>query len=367
MTSRTRQDPPIHKDADGMFAFRWRFPDGTRPSFKAETRTAAKELKRQCFERHAAWGNGPQPDELPTLLELVDQFFAQYVAEANSERTLRARLKYATDAFGGVRIDRLLPSAIGAWRARLPELSAWHIHKALSQVLNYAVDTEQLARNPARKVRNPEPKRRPILPFANWADVEAVADELLPRHRAIPIFGVGSGLRPEEWLAVERADIDWNEGAVTVRRVFVDGRFRSYGKTSRSLRRVPLAQNVLEALDALPPRLDTRLLFPPARGGDVIDLAAWRRHHWNAAVVSAGLEARTPYAMRHTYASFQIAAGIDRDTLARRMGTSVEQIEKTYFHLLPESASWERERAEQFYRRSIAEAEAQAEAEARAR
>jgi hypothetical protein len=42
--------------------------------------------------------------------------------------------------------------------------------------------------------------------------------------------------------------------------------------------------------------------------------------------------------MRHTYASFEIAAGCHLFELSRTMGTSVEQISKTYGHLLPNAA-----------------------------
>jgi integrase len=50
-----------------------------------------------------------------------------------------------------------------------------------------------------------------------------------------------------------------------------------------------------------------------------------------------GARASFPYALRHTFASFSIAAGIGLFELARFMGTSVEQIGKTYGHLLPDS------------------------------
>ena len=51
----------------------------------------------------------------------------------------------------------------------------------------------------------------------------------------------------------------------------------------------------------------------------------------------AGVEHRSPYALRHTYATFGIAAGVSLFELARFMGTSVEQIDKTYGHLLPDA------------------------------
>jgi integrase len=55
------------------------------------------------------------------------------------------------------------------------------------------------------------------------------------------------------------------------------------------------------------------------------------------AVKGAGLEHRSPYALRHTFASFSIAAGVPLFALSPFMGTSVTQIEKAYGHLLPDS------------------------------
>ena len=73
-----------------------------------------------------------------------------------------------------------------------------------------------------------------------------------------------------------------------------------------------------------------------------MNLNDWRRNDWTPAVKAAGLSHRPPYAMRHTYALFSIAAEVALFTLARRMGTSVEQIDKTYGHLLPDAAEHER-------------------------
>ena len=153
---------------------------------------------------------------------------------------MRARLRYAVDTFGDTRVDRLDPQAIGAWRKRLPERSAWAIHKTLRQVLHYAVRVKLLDDNPAVLVPNPEPKRREVLAFETVAELELVAEELHPAFAPIPLFAGLTGLRPEEWIALERRDVDTRNGIVHVRRVFTDGELKPYGKQTRSLRAVPL-------------------------------------------------------------------------------------------------------------------------------
>jgi integrase len=281
---------------------------------------------------------------MPTLSELVEEFTDQHNAEANTLRALKERLRYATEGpaldgqggFKDVRIDRLTVTEIGAWRKRLPERSAWAITKALRQVLHYAVRAKLLDENPSCLVPNPEPKRREVATFESVENLEAIADELSPAFAPIPIFVGLTGLRCSEWLALERGDIDRRSGVVHVRRVFTDGQVKLYGKQTGSLRTVPLPPRAAESLSALPLRLDTALLFPGARGG-YLNLNEWRQDEWTPAVKGAGLEHRSPYALRHTFASFAIAAGVPLFELSRFMGTSVEQIGRTYGHLLPDS------------------------------
>jgi integrase len=62
--------------------------------------------------------------------------------------------------------------------------------------------------------------------------------------------------------------------------------------------------------------------------------------HARGRLEAAGLPKLKPYAMRHTFASFAIAAGVSLFYLARILGTSVEQIDRTYGHLLPDSENY---------------------------
>ena len=138
--------------------------------------------------------------------------------------------------------------------------------RVFRQALAWGVARGLVTRDASVGIRNPKRKRherRDVLPFESWAEVEAVADELDPRFRAIPFLAVGCGLRPEELFGLHRADVDRERGSCG--RAALHGRdAEDGGKTDGSVRAVPLRQVVLDALDAMPPRIDTPILVPGA-------------------------------------------------------------------------------------------------------
>jgi integrase len=248
----------------------------TRGGF--ETRTAALDYANEKAERVVAraaalrFGDEP-PVEAPqigTVQELVDAFLARHRVDEATLRKLRSQLRHATAAFGERRPETLQPIELDLWRSQLPALSAHYIFRAFRQVLEYAAGMGLLERNPTARIKNVRASvevKRGQRPFESWEQVEAVAAELEPGFAAIPIVLVGTGLRPEELFALERRDLDLEVGVLSVERVYSQRRLKDCAKSSRQRRRVPLRQRVVEALRALPPRLDTPLLFPAARGG----------------------------------------------------------------------------------------------------
>ena len=109
------------------------------------------------------------------------------------------------------------------------------------------------------------------------------------------VFAAETGLRTNEWVALERRDLDRPARAVVVQRRYADGVLTPYPKTERSRRRVPLTARALSAVDALPARVDTLLLFSAPQGGH-IGLETWGTREWYPALEAAGLDKRVPYA-----------------------------------------------------------------------
>ena len=157
-------------------------------------------------------------------------------------------------------------------------------------------------------------------------------------------------LRPSELLALERGDVDGD--VLHIRRTLDgEGGTKASGKTRRSLRTVPLPVRAREALSGLPPRLDTRLLFP-GPSGKPYDLRNFRRREFEPARDSAGLaEDVTPYTLRHSGISWALAAGVPPSDVARFGGTSVTMLERVYAHLLESSAEAARQRLDAFSER----------------
>lgn len=339
-----RQRTAPHLFASKTEAKRWLDDNLTHgklhtPVIHAPGPTFAEHLDRY-LRTHAAT---VQPATIRTLRERLGAFPGE---QPDRKRTGRS-YKTAVETFGDVKLADLeqMSATIAEWQATLPAAYRYAIVCSLRQVLEAAVRWNLIRSNPAKQAGpNPQPLRDEVAFFESLADVDCLAVELGHagdvKHRTtvsygpIAIFGVETGLRPSEWIALERRDIDRKAKLVHVRRSIVDRTVKEHGKTARSRRDVPLTTRAIAALDELTARIDTQLLFP-SRSGGFIDLDNWRRREWRPALEAAGLSTDlSPYAMRHTYASFALDAGVSIFELSRLMGTSVKVIDQTYGHLV---------------------------------
>ena len=339
----TRQRGQIYRQPSGLWAIRYRDAHGNRPQLtgyrtKAEAREVLEELLRQVRL-------GPMHRPRVTLRELTEAFLEQHEAAPSTLAFIRDNMRPALAVFGDVQIGALKVHQIGAWRASLPAGKRYRSHRALRQVLQAAVRWKWIEDNAAALIKNPTPKPGEIHPFESWDELDAIAAELSATDGPLVAFMAGTGVRPEEGFGAEWRDVDLERRVFMVRRGYAKGRLKEYGKTTGSRRSVPLRTRVIGALERLPHRHG--ILFPAPAGG-WIDINNWRSRSWTPSLAAAGIRHRRIYDLRHTYASWSLAAGVDIFTLARRMGTSVKMIDQTYGHLITGADVHERDLLDAF-------------------
>src|SRR6266498_3068820 len=321
------------RDGEAVWAYRFRV--GGRDSSRVQRggfsseRDAAealeRELERLRRERRVS--------RSLTLGELVEAYLAQHDVDQVTIEKLRWLLGKAVAVFGDRPIGELCSQEIAAWRIALSPGYRFDATQALRQVLSRAVVWGLIDVNPAKLgVDNPSPRRREQRPFESWAELDAVAANLAPRYGPMVIFAAATGLRPAEWLALERRDVDREARVVYVRRSFTKGRLKCT-KTEASRRAVPLQTIALQAIEQEPSSRQSSLVFPAERGG-YLDLHNFRNREWKPAQRAAGIEPlRRIYDLRHTFAAFALRAGISTFDLSRYMGASLTMIDRHYGHL----------------------------------
>ena len=322
------------RDGNSLWAYRCRLAG--RGSKRVQhggfaTEHDAREALGRALER--ARREQGAPTRSLSLAELVDEYLAQHDVEPTTLGKLRWLLGKAVDAFGDSQIAELRSQEIAAWRMTIAAGHRFEATQALRQVLARAVDWGLIDINPA-KVGVGNPQRRPteMRPFESWAELDAVAAKLGPRHGPMVIFAAATGLRPGEWIALEHRDIDSDARVAYVHRAFTNGRLKCT-KTEASVRAVPLQTRALDALDRLPADARTPIVFP-SPSGSYLDLHNFRLRDWKPAQRRAGIDpVRRVYDLRHTFATLALRAGISTFDLSRYMGASLTMIDRHYGHL----------------------------------
>jgi integrase len=332
-----RQAGSYYRVSGGRWGVRW-YENGQRRHHSGfDSKSAARDYFGTVVR--------PRLDGLPaapepvTLREFSDRYVARYEAirAPATVRALKWRLVRPLREFGDTPLDELRTAEIAAWEASLPPRFRHDVMRAFRMLGKAAVEWGYLTNNPAATGPNPAPavlEREILTP----AEVDGIAEEMGPTYGPAAIVGAWCYLRPSELLGLERRDLDLEAGLLHVRGT----------KTARSRRSVPGPLRARQALEGLPPRLDTRLLFPGPSGG-VYRLDNFRPREFTWAVEAAGLpESVTLYTLRHSGLSWALAAGIPAVDVARFGGTSVTMLERVYHHLLVSSAESARARLDAF-------------------
>lgn len=242
---------------------------------------------------------------------------------------------------GELELDKLTDNDLAVWLSNLEATTRVktgrpptaktirNIHGFLSASLNAAVKAGHLPSNPAAGRKLPrrtagDREDRSEMRMLSRDEFAGLLASTTEYWRPLMEFLVVAGCRWGEVAALKPGDIDRKAGTVKIMRAW---KYSSEGyeigttKTVRSKRVINVPTKVLEKLD-----YSHEYLFVNRENGPV-RYQGFRRRVWDKSVARAKLEPPpTPHDLRHTCASWMLAAGVPLTTVSRHLGHENIQI-----------------------------------------
>ena len=277
--------------------------------------------------------------------------YARAWATARPHRPTTARrtaglieVHIAGTRLGDRRLSAVRPPEVQSWASDRAQVLAPSTLRLLVSLLRSiytsAVLDRLVASSPVVRIALPRHEQARVIPLT-VAQVQALADAMPARNRAMVLTQAGLGLRIGELLALRVEDVDFLRRTVRVEwQIAPRSKTRSEPKTPRSRRTLPLPQVVADALArhiaSVPPG-DDGTLFTTRTGGPY-QHDYYGSMIFSAAVKRAGLPTgTTSHDLRHHYASVLLAAGESVVAVAERLGhENATLVLSTYGHLMPD-------------------------------
>lgn len=267
---------------------------------------------------------------------------------------------------GDLPVDKIEKHDIGrwvAWQEKQPTKATGrpvaaktvrNYHALLSSVLAASVEHRYRDDNPAHRTRLSRGQKREGV-FLSRQEFATLLHFINPYYQTFVMFLAGTGCRWGEATALTWGDLDLSANPPTVRidkawkRAASGGPVLKHPKSERSRRTVSLWPDLVEVLGTPGPR--SQLMFPSRYAGNHLWAGRFREQIWQPAVryaqdpeqcAAADLQVLTksprPHDLRHTHASWLIAAGAPLPFVQARLGhESITTTIGSYGHLLPDA------------------------------
>jgi len=345
------EDLKSKRQGQGRLRWRVRYRD---PAGRERAKSFARKQDAERFLRHAEAdklrGQWVDPRQgRTTVRELAERWYATTVTlKAKTREDYRSLLhNHVLPAFGERAVASLDTLAVRGWLAGLVSggLSpsrAKHAYYVLYAVLEAAIQAGALVRNPAAGVRAPRSHSREMH-FLSAAEVERLAEAIVPPYGVLVRFAAYTGLRAGEIAALRVKPLDLLRGTVRVVEAAseVSGRLIT-GPTKthaeRTVRLPRFLRDELAAYLASPPRDRDAFVFTAPKGGPLRHHNFYKRQ-FCPALVRAGLPAQIRFHdLRHTCASLLIAQGAHPKAIQAHLGhSSIQVTMDRYGHLFPDA------------------------------
>lgn len=362
--------PYIRKLPSGKWQATVRAPNGKRQS---RTDFIKKVVSDWAKEEETKIARGMWRDPRAgrsTVQEFSDKWFPARVVEAETRRSDEGMMRnHILKHWADWPLNSITPLDVQTWVRKMQKdgVGAFAIRRAynlFSTLCGDAVTAGVIAETPCRKITRPATP--PKLPAWFLRDqVDAIRAELDKAHRGHSVMTELMCVVGPRWgeaaavCAGEREDgnpVDWLRGRTKIVGALTQaGKWKSYPKSSKSRREVPVPRYLL---NEMAPLVDGRTtdarVFVTNRGGKDLSGANWRAV-WYAAVdrANAAIGERNrklpegertpliprldPHDCRHTAASWLIQAGVPLADIQKLLGHESGQTTARYSHLAPDA------------------------------
>jgi integrase len=359
-TNSAGQIIPRGEDTWLVRIFMGRDEKGKRHYLNKTIRGKKKDAQDYLSNTLAAISKGTFVEPSPTTVgEFLDKWLEAAARPRVSRRTADGYAgllgRYISKPLGSRRLDALkamdIQKVYGEMQARgLSARVVRHTHAALHNALKQAVKWGMIARNVSDLVELPKVphKERLVLSPDEAADFLKVA-AVMP-HGLIFEFALITGMRPEEYLALQWSDVDFERGTVQVRRALVRHK-KSWSfeepKTARSRRTIYLPMPLLQKLAAHKrTQAEARLKLGIAwqafdlvfcsEEGTPLSIPNLTYRYFRPILTKAKLPRIRLYDLRHTCATLLLIAEENPKVVSERLGhSSIVLTLDTYSHVLP--------------------------------
>jgi integrase len=341
----------LGRDTNGKRKYYGKIIHGTKKN--AETYLNAKLREKDL-------GVFVEPASMP-LSEYLDRWL-QEIAKPRIRRSTYASYEmmlrlYISPKLGSKRLSDVQAHEIqkvynDMRKSGLSSRTVRYAHNVLSSAFKQAIKWQMLVRNPCDVCELPRLEKTEMKYFTPNQVATFLQSAKDDKYYLVFLVALETGMRPEEYLAVQWKDVDLESGMLSVRRALVwnrkgGGYSFEEPKTTKSRRSIPLSGSVVSALKIY---RSTQLEERMKLGGDYanIDLVFatelgtpissknLRDRHFKPLMAKADLPEIRLYDLRHTTATLLLSAGENPKVVSERLGhASIVLTLDTYSHVLP--------------------------------
>lgn len=354
-------DARTARDGTVTYRVRWR-ADGKARGLTFVDAASAENFRRNV-ERFG-------PAEAMRIIDLVDAGIAQLTlhqwctghiesltgVEEGTRQRYRRYLANDLGDLGAMPLAAVTDTGVARWVNAMQESGSSgktiaNKHGFLAGALNHAVRAGKIAKNPCEHTRLPR-KDSDEMVMLTRAEFDLLHDAMTPRWQPLTRWLVATGMRFGEATALTVGDVNVTDGTVRISKAWkhtgTGDRKLGHTKSRKGQRTINVPAAVIALVDLDRPA--DALVFPTQSGG-AISHQLYRNRAWAPALEKATAEREKgdetprlakkprPHDLRHTCASWMIAAGVPLPVIQQHLGhESITTTIGTYGHLDRSSA-----------------------------